>query len=396
MNVDSMDSVRPPARSHAAGGAAGERRLARTVAVLAVGAVLGVSGSGAGASAAPTAAAEKPVHAAAPPVSAADMASLQHRLDVASAKAQRAASAVLAAASKSVSLRSTLDSVAAEQSKAQADLQATAAQMYEQAPPQGLPDIESLVIDPGEMTGLVSVGTAAVGQSQSALARADAQGARLTALTVRADKARHALVLQAAAVYADQDQARQLIAQLQAALRAQAKAAAARADKAAKAAAAAKLARLAAAKAKLDAQSNQLTLAMSPTMTAAGKAALAQQSSLLQVLLAAGGNYPAGYHPTGQTLTGISSWYGDDFAGRPTSSGIPFNPELLTAAMKVVPLGTVVRVTNLANNIAVNVIVNDHGPYVGNRILDLSHAAAIAIGNSGLATVRIEILAPGS
>ncbi len=395
MNVDSMDSVRPPARSHAAGGAAGERRLARTVAVLAVGAVLGVSGSAGGASAAPTAA-KKPVHAAAPPVSAVDMASLQHRLDVASAKAQRAASAVLAAAGKSVSLRSTLDSVAAEQAKAQADLQATAAQMYEQAPPQGLPDIESLVIDPGEMTGLVSVGTAAVGQSQSALARADAQGARLTALTVRADKARHALVLQAAAVYADQDQARQLIAQLQAALRAQAKAAAARADKAARAAAAAKLARLAAAKAKLDAQSNQLTLAMSPTMTAAGKAALAQQSSLLQVLLAAGGNYPAGYHPTGQTLTGISSWYGDDFAGRPTSSGIPFNPELLTAAMKVVPLGTVVRVTNLANNIAVNVIVNDHGPYVGNRILDLSHAAAIAIGNSGLATVRIEILAPGA
>jgi rare lipoprotein A len=55
----------------------------------------------------------------------------------------------------------------------------------------------------------------------------------------------------------------------------------------------------------------------------------------------------------------------------------------------------VIRVTNLANNAAVDVMVTDRGPYVGNRIIDLSHAAAVAIGNSGLATVRIEILAPG-
>jgi rare lipoprotein A len=116
---------------------------------------------------------------------------------------------------------------------------------------------------------------------------------------------------------------------------------------------------------------------------------------LLDTLVAAGPNYPAGYHPTGQTMTGVSSWYGPGFVGRSTASGTPYDPELLTCAMLSVPLGTVIRVTNLANNAAADVMVTDRGPYVGNRVIDLSHAAAVAIGNSGLATVRIEILAPG-
>ena len=132
---------------------------------------------------------------------------------------------------------------------------------------------------------------------------------------------------------------------------------------------------------------------MSPSLTAAGQAALARQKPLLDTLVAAGPNYPPGYHPTGQTLTGVSSWYGPGFVGRSTASGTPYDPELLTCAMLSVPLGTVIRVTNLANNVAVDVMVTDRWPYVGNRIIDLSHAAAQAIGNSGLATVRIEILA---
>ena len=162
-----------------------------------------------------------------------------------------------------------------------------------------------------------------------------------------------------------------------------------------RAAAAARLEALAEAQARLDAQAQQLSLATSPSLTASGKAALARQKPLLDTLVAAGAGYPAGYHLTGATITGTASWYGPGFVGRSTSSGVPYDPELLTCAMLAVPLGTVVHVTNLANNASVNVLVSDHGPYVGNRVIDLSHAAAVAIGNSGLATVRIEVLAPG-
>jgi peptidoglycan lytic transglycosylase len=183
---------------------------------------------------------------------------------------------------------------------------------------------------------------------------------------------------------------------MQAAIEAQAKAAKAAKDKAAREAAAARLKALAEAKARLDAQAQQLSLATSPTLTAAGKEALARQKPLLDTLVAAGSGYPAGYHPNGASLTGTASWYGPGFVGRPTSSGVPYDPELLTCAMLAVPLGTVVHVTNLANGAAVNVLVSDHGPYVGNRVIDLSHAAAVAIGNSGLATVRIDVLVPGN
>ena len=176
------------------------------------------------------------------------------------------------------------------------------------------------------------------------------------------------------AVYAAQDKARALIATLQAALQAQEKAAQLAKDKAAKAAAAAKLAQLAAAKAALDAQSSQVSLAFSPGLSAAGKAALARQKPLLDTLVAAGANYPPGYRPTGQTMTGVSSWYGPGFVGRSTASGTPYDPELLTCAMRYVPLGTVIRVTNLANNAAADMMVTDRGPYVGTRILDMSHA----------------------
>ena len=344
-----------------------------------------------------TAAAATPARHPAPPatptmVSAASLTLLQHQLDLVTAQAQRTGDAVLHSAADSVSLRITLDGIAAQQAQARAQLSATAVEIYEAAPPQGLPDLESLTIDPGAMQGLTSVGGSQAASDQAALAAATTAAAKLTSLTAHADQLRHSLVSQAVDVYAAQDKARELIARMQAALAAQAKAAR---DKAARAAAAAKLAGLAAAKAKLDAESSQLSLAISPTLTAAGQAALARQKPLLDTLVAAGANYPPGYRPNGQTLTGVSSWYGPGFVGRSTASGTPYDPELLTCAMLSVPLGTVIRVTNLANNVAVDVMVTDRGPYVGNRIIDLSHAAAVAIGNSGLATVRIEILTPG-
>jgi rare lipoprotein A (peptidoglycan hydrolase) len=95
---------------------------------------------------------------------------------------------------------------------------------------------------------------------------------------------------------------------------------------------------------------------------------------------------------------GQASWYGKAFAGKPTTSGEIFNHELLTAAHRSFPLGTKVRVTNVANGKSVEVKVNDRGPYVGGRIIDLSSAAARALGmiEDGLTEVRLEAISfPG-
>jgi rare lipoprotein A len=96
--------------------------------------------------------------------------------------------------------------------------------------------------------------------------------------------------------------------------------------------------------------------------------------------------------------TGQASWYGKAFAGKATASGEIFNHELLTAAHRSLPLGTKVRVTNVANGKSVEVKVNDRGPYVGGRIIDLSRAAARALGmiEDGLTEVRLETISlPG-
>ena len=341
-------------------------------------------------------AATKPGPRAKPATSQATLAALQHQLDKAAALADQTGEEVLRSDAASASLRVALDDVAALQAQAQDELNATTLRIYELAPPAGVPDIDSLMIDPGEMAGLTAVGNAAATNARTALAQASVQSAQVAALTKTSDKLRADLVAKAVTAYAAQDKARLLIAKMQRALEDQAKAAQAAKDKAAKAAAAARLKALAEAQAKLDAQAQQLSLAASPSLTAAGKAALARQKPLLDTLVAAGSGYPAGYRLTGATITGTASWYGPGFVGRPTSSGVPYDPELLTCAMLAVPLGTVVHVTNLANNASVNVLVSDHGPYVGNRVIDLSHAAAVAIGNSGLATVRIQVLVPGN
>ena len=92
-------------------------------------------------------------------------------------------------------------------------------------------------------------------------------------------------------------------------------------------------------------------------------------------------------------LTGIASWYGEHWQGRKTASGTRFDVAKLTAAHRDLPLNTRVRVTNLLNGRSVEVLVNDRGPYVGKRVLDLSEAAAKRLGmiKRGLAPVRIEI-----
>jgi rare lipoprotein A (peptidoglycan hydrolase) len=91
---------------------------------------------------------------------------------------------------------------------------------------------------------------------------------------------------------------------------------------------------------------------------------------------------------------GLASWYGADFQGKPTASGQIFDEEKLTAAHRTLPLRSRVRVTNLENGRSVEVRINDRGPYVQGRVLDLSTRAAKALGmhKEGLALVRIELL----
>jgi rare lipoprotein A len=115
------------------------------------------------------------------------------------------------------------------------------------------------------------------------------------------------------------------------------------------------------------------------------------QAALLLVILF--GVIPA----TAQVQTGKASFYADRFEGRPTASGEKYRHNKLTAAHKTLPFGTRVRVTNLANNESVEVVINDRGPWAEGRIIDLSRSAAEKLGfvHQGLADVKIEVIDPG-
>lgn len=105
-----------------------------------------------------------------------------------------------------------------------------------------------------------------------------------------------------------------------------------------------------------------------------------------------GPSSPAASSP--RSVTGIASWYGPGFDGHRTSSGSIYNQQDLSAASMLFPLGTQLAVTNLANGQSVEVLVNDHGPYVNGRDLDLSHRAAEVLGiiKPGTARVRMDVL----
>ncbi len=92
---------------------------------------------------------------------------------------------------------------------------------------------------------------------------------------------------------------------------------------------------------------------------------------------------------------GTASWYGEDFEGKPTASGEPFNMYDLTAAHPSLPLGTLVRVTNLRNRRAVVVRINDRGPIVPGRIIDVSYSAAkvLKFQTQGIQRVRLDVVA---
>jgi rare lipoprotein A len=100
-------------------------------------------------------------------------------------------------------------------------------------------------------------------------------------------------------------------------------------------------------------------------------------------------------HAEGFRQRGLASWYGRDFHGKKTSNGENYNMYAMTAAHKTLPLGTYVRVYNQENNRSVVVRINDRGPFVRDRVIDLSYAAARDIGIVGPGTAWVEVVALG-
>lgn len=96
----------------------------------------------------------------------------------------------------------------------------------------------------------------------------------------------------------------------------------------------------------------------------------------------------------GMKERGIASWYGDDFHGWVTASGEIYDMHALTAAHRTLPLGTIVRVTNVVNGRHVVIRINDRGPYVNGRILDVSYAAAkrLAMLRDGISAIQLEVV----
>lgn len=103
------------------------------------------------------------------------------------------------------------------------------------------------------------------------------------------------------------------------------------------------------------------------------------------------------YHPLKSARnfveTGTASWYGPGFHGKTTSNGERYNQNAMTAAHKLLPFGTRLRVTNLDNGRVTEVRINDRGPFVGNRVIDLSRAAARELNMLGKGTAKVRLVA---
>ena len=116
----------------------------------------------------------------------------------------------------------------------------------------------------------------------------------------------------------------------------------------------------------------------------------------LGLLLSACSWVPKGASPldVGIEDRGVASWYGESFHGKQAANGEPFDMKALTAAHRTLPLGSVVRVVNLKNGHHAHVKITDRGPYVKNRILDLSRGAALQLGmtEGGLSIVRVQVV----
>lgn len=315
-----------------------------------------------------------------PGVTAADLPRLQVELAQVTARAQALTDQLEQAAARDGGLRVAMERLAEDREQAQARLDARARLVYMRSAPNPLGALSEELTAPG-LRRLAHQGETAALTVDTALIDAVArQSDQVRTLQERATAFRAHLRTQAAAVLDAQDHARTLLATAQ--------------QLAAQQQATEVLAGLEAQRQQLDAISSSVTAVLTPAQTQRTRAAADNQLPVLAVVEAAGSGYPDGYAPSGQTISGPASWYGPGFVGSPTASGAPYDPERLTCANKELPLGTVVRVS--ANGRAVSCLVNDRGPYVGDRVLDMSRAGSRALGYNGLASVVIEVLEPAS
>ncbi|MCA1823008.1 MAG: RlpA-like double-psi beta-barrel domain-containing protein [Mycobacteriales bacterium] len=307
--------------------------------------------------------------------SAAELAGLQQQLDAATAAAQLAADEVIAAAARTAHIRVAMDMLAEQHDDAQQALDDRARELYMHNSAHDPLDSLLAGFRSPEVAIATAGETASLRSDRGLVAALTVETAAAKDLRRRADAVHRALATKAEAVYAAQDRARELLATATEAFAADQRAQAA----------------LRARAAALDAMSATISNAVAPAVTARGRAQAAAEEPIIAALEATTSDIPVGYRRTGQIISGVSSWYGPGFVGNPTSSGAPYDPERLTAAMTAVPLGTVVHVST-ADGHAVNLLVNDHGPYVGDRVIDVSRAGARALGFSGLQLVTIEVL----
>jgi rare lipoprotein A len=96
--------------------------------------------------------------------------------------------------------------------------------------------------------------------------------------------------------------------------------------------------------------------------------------------------------PPGYTETGVASWYGHPYHGRPSANGEIYDMEKMTAAHRTLPFNTWVRVENLSNSKSVELRITDRGPFIARRIIDVSHAAAEALEMIGPGTARVRMV----
>ncbi len=311
------------------------------------------------------------------PVTSLDLPRLTAELAQVTARAGRLAEQLDQAAALDAGLRVEYDRTQQQRREAQLALDSRARQVYIAGATVPFGGLLDRVASADMQLFAHRAQQAVLGVDQGLVDAVTSQARRLAALQERADAFRRTLRPQVEAVLAAQDKARALLAQAQAL---------ATAEHATQV-----LLALQAQRSTLDDVSTRTTLVLTPGQTSRARRALDREAPIVALVEASGANYPVGFAPTGEVIVGQASWYGPGFVGNPTASGAPYDPERLTCAHKTLPLGTVIRVSRAG--LAVSCLVNDRGPYVGARVLDMSRAGSRALGYSGVATVTIEILA---
>lgn len=321
---------------------------------------------------------------------------LQGSLEAATAQTAVLGAALEQQVARDLGLRGELGRLAQEHAAAQRRLDTHIRDVWISRQPDPLAGWVDGLADPSLRRLAVQGAAAAVSVDRDLVDTVAARSATTEQARTSTATTREQLREQANAAVAAQERATELLRRAQALLAEQtAEAERRRAGEAERALIAGARRRLSDARDRLDAVAGAVTtmlapVPLTPAQTRRSARAQADEAPVLALVEAAGSGYPQGYVPTGQVLSGLASWYGPGFVGSPTASGTPYDPERMTCAHKALPLGTVVRVS--AGGRAVSCLVNDRGPFVGPRILDMSRAGSRALGFDGVQQVAVEVL----